>query len=128
MAAVIYLDTHVVAWIHASALDYLSPGARRRLEEADTIRISPMVSLELQYLYEIGRVTQPAGPVVDALQASLGLHVCDIPFPVVARAAEGETWTRDPFDRIIVAQASLARAPLLTKDRTLHDHYDRATW
>ncbi len=128
MAAVIYLDTHVVVWIQASALDYLSPEARRRLEEAEEIRISPMVRLELQYLYEVGRVTQPAGPVVDALQASLGLHVCDIPFPVVARAAEGETWTRDPFDRIIVAQASLARAPLLTKDRTLHDHYDRAIW
>ncbi len=128
MASVIYLDTHVVAWLHASAMDHLSPVARRKLEEADEIRISPMVRLELQYLYQIGRVTRPAGPVVDALQASMGLQLCDIPFPVVARAAEGETWTRDPFDRIIVAQASLARAPLLTKDRTLQDHYDRATW
>ena len=128
MASLIYLDTHVVAWIHASALERLSPDALRRLELAEEIRISPMVRLELQYLYEIGRVTGPAGPVVDALRASLGLRVCDIPFPVVARAAEGETWTRDPFDRIIVAQAALARAPLLTKDRTLHDHYDRATW
>lgn len=124
----IYLDTHVVVWIHASATDRLSPEALRKLEEADEIRISPMVRLELQYLYEIGRVTGPAGPVIDALQASFDLRVCDVPFPVVARAAEGETWTRDPFDRIIVAQASLARAPLLTKDRTLHDHYDRATW
>ncbi len=128
MAALIYLDTHVVVWIHASALERLSSRAIRRLEEAEEIRISPMVRLELQYLYEIGRVTGPAGPVVDALQASLGLRVCDAPFPVVARAAEGETWTRDPFDRIIVAQAALARAPLLTKDRALHDHYDRATW
>lgn len=128
MAPVIYLDTHVVAWLRASAMDHLSPVARQRLEEAEEIRISPMVRLELQYLYEIGRVTQPAGPVVDALQASLGLHVCDIPFPVVARAAEGETWTQDPFDRIIVAHASLARAPLLTKDRTLQEHYDRAIW
>ena len=128
MASLIYLDTHVVVWIHASALDRLSPEALRKMEGADEIRISPMVRLELQHLYEIGRVTQPGGPVIDALQASLGLQVCDIPFPLVARAAEGETWTRDPFDRIIVAQASLARAPLLTKDRTLHDHYDRATW
>lgn len=128
MASVIHLDTHVVAWLHGAAAELLSPEARRKLEQADEIRISPMVRLELQYLYEIGRVTRPAGPVVDALQASLGLHICDISFPVVARAAEMETWTRDPFDRIIVAQASLARAPLLTKDRTLHDHYDRATW
>lgn len=124
----IYLDTHVAAWLYASATELLSPEAVRRLDAVDDIRISPMVRLELQYLFEVGRVTQPASLVIDALQAGLGLHVCDAPSPAVARAAEEETWTRDPFDRIIVAQAALARAPLLTKDRTLHDHYDRATW
>ena len=87
-----------------------------------------MVRLELQYLYEIGRVTRPATLVLDALQAALGLRICDAPFPAVARAAESETWTRDPFDRMIVAQASLREAPLLTRDRVLHQHYDRAVW
>lgn len=128
MAPVIYLDTHVVAWLHGSGDRLLSPGAVRRIEGADEIRISPMVRLELQYLYEIGRVGQPATIALDALQAALGLRVCDAPFPAVARAAEGETWTRDPFDRMIVAQAALREAPLLTKDRILHQHYDRAVW
>jgi PIN domain nuclease of toxin-antitoxin system len=73
-------------------------------------------------------VTQPATLVLDALQAGLGIRVCDVPFAAVARAAESETWTRDPFDRVIVAQASLRDAPLLTKDRFLHQHYDRAVW
>ena len=124
----IYLDTHVAGWLYASATDLLSEEAARRLEAADEIRISPMVRLELQYLYEIGRVTQPATLVLDALQATIGVRVCDVPFPSVARAAEAETWTRDPFDRMIVAQASLREAPLLTKDRVLLEHYDRAIW
>ena len=42
-------------------------------------------------------------------------------------AAE-ETWTRDPFDRVIVAQARLRGAPLLTKDRAIHAGYERAIW
>ena len=124
----IYLDTHVAAWLHAAGADLLSEEAVRRIERADEIRISPMVRLELQYLYEVGRVTQPATLVLDALQAGLGVRVCDAPFPAVARAAESETWTRDPFDRMIVAQAALREAPLVTKDRVLHQHYDRAVW
>lgn len=124
----IYLDTHVAAWLHARGAELLSEEAARRIEEADEIRISPMVRLELQYLYEIGRVTQPATFVVDALGAGLGVRICDASFPAIARAAESETWTRDPFDRIIVAQASLRDAPLVTKDRTLHQRYDRAVW
>jgi PIN domain nuclease of toxin-antitoxin system len=128
VAPVIYLDTHVAAWLHAAGADLLSEEAARRIEQADEIRISPMVRLELQYLYEVGRVSQPATLVVDALQAGLGVRICDTPFPAVARAAESETWTRDPFDRMIVAQASLRDAPLLTKDRILHQHYDRAVW
>jgi PIN domain nuclease of toxin-antitoxin system len=128
MASLIYLDTHVAAWLHAAGAELLSEDAARRIDDADEIRISPMVRLELQYLYEIGRVSQPATLVLDALGAGLGLRVCDASFPAVARAAESETWTRDPFDRMIVAQASLRDAPLLTKDRILHQNYDRAVW
>ena len=74
-----------------------------------------MVRLELQYLYEIGRVGQPPLPVLDALQSNLGLVVCDASFPAIVRAVESQTWTRDPFDRLIVAQASLFDAPLQKK-------------
>ena len=87
-----------------------------------------MVRLELQYLYEIGRVSQPALPVLDALESTIGLSLCHAAFPAVIREAEGQTWTRDPFDRIIVAQASLFDAALLTKDKTMHNHYSHACW
>ena len=52
----IYLDTHVAAWLHAAGAELLSEEAVRQIEQAEEIRISPMVRLELQYLYEIGRV------------------------------------------------------------------------
>lgn len=124
----IYLDTHVVAWLHALGADALSPAAADAIETSRDIRISPMVRLELQYLFELRRVTRPAVEVVDALQAALGLRVCDAPFAAVVREAEGEAWTRDPFDRLIVAQASLHGAELVSKDETLRAHYGATIW
>lgn len=91
-------------------------------------RISPMVRLELQYLLEVGRVARPAVEVVDALTAALGLTVCTAPFAGVVQEAEAMTWTRDPFDRLIVAQASWRDAQLITQDQTLHAHYPQVVW
>jgi PIN domain nuclease of toxin-antitoxin system len=128
MAGLIYLDTHVVAWLHGHGAAALSDTAAAAFEEADELRYSPMVRLELQYLLEVGRTTQPAVEVLDALGAATGMVVCNAPFAAVVREAEGYTWTRDPFDRLIVAQAALHDAPLLTKDALLHRHYGRALW
>ena len=128
MARVIYLDTHVAAWLHGLGRSALSQRAADAIESADELRCSPMVRLELEYLYEVGRTSEPALPVLDALQTSLGLRLCDAPFSAVIREAEAHKWTRDPFDRIIVAQAALHDAPLLTKDDHLHAFYADAFW
>ncbi|PWG62956.1 type II toxin-antitoxin system VapC family toxin [Sediminicurvatus halobius] len=128
MASLIYLDTHVVAWLYARGGSAVPEPVALRLEASEGIRISPMVRMELQYLFEIGRVAERPLPVLDALGAALGLSLCNLPFSAVVRQAEEESWTRDPFDRLIVAQARLADAPLITKDASIHEHYALATW
>jgi PIN domain nuclease of toxin-antitoxin system len=123
----IYLDTHVVVWLYAGRTDLLPPRARSLLDANDLL-ISPMVALELQYLYEIDKTTEPAGPVLRALAREIGLRQCDLPFADVVEASLRETWTRDPFDRIAVAQCRLRGAALLTKDRGIHAHCEEAVW
>ena len=127
MASVIYLDTHVVAWLYAGELDRI-PGRARALIERSELVISPTVTLELQFLFEIRRSSRPARDVIDVLRRELGLHTCDLPFAAVSEAAASEDWTRDPFDRLIVSQAALRAAPLLTRDALIREHYPRATW
>jgi PIN domain nuclease of toxin-antitoxin system len=127
MAALIYLDTHVVAWLYAGQVERIPAAARKALNESE-LRISPMVLVELQSLIEIGRFTDPVGQVLEVLGRDLGLKVCDLPFPEVARRALELSWTRDPFDRLIVSQAVLQGTPLVTKDRDIHDHYRGALW
>jgi PIN domain nuclease of toxin-antitoxin system len=123
----IYLDTHVVLWLREGLLDRLSRTARRLIEQNDLL-ISPMVRLELQYLFEIKRCSVAAHVIVMDLQSEIGLSICDLPFDVVAGKATEITWTRDPFDRLIVANASCRGSRLLTKDANIRRHTRLAVW
>lgn len=123
----IYLDTHVVAWLYDGNLAIFPPAARTLLE-AEELLISPMVGLELELLFERGRAAEPSGQVLSAISAEFGLTVCDLAFPLVAARARDENWTRDPFDRLIVAQAQVRGATLLSRDARVRAHYARAVW
>jgi PIN domain nuclease of toxin-antitoxin system len=124
---VTYLDTHVVAWLYGGELLKISQTAFDAIQKGDPV-ISPIVILELQYLFEIGRATAPASKVVADLSRTTGLSVCDLPFAAVIESALAEKWVRDPFDRLIVAHASANDAPLITKDQKIRKHYKRAIW
>lgn len=127
MAAVTHLDTHVVVWLRAGVVRKLSRQAKKRIERT-ALAISPVVALELQMLYEIGRIREPADTILAALQENPGLTFCPHHFTAVAQAATAFAWTRDPFDRLIVAQATAAGAALLTKDSTILDNCPTAVW
>jgi Uncharacterized protein conserved in bacteria len=127
VATVIHLDTHVVAWLYAGELRRFSPAALRRLA-GEELRISPMVALEMQYLHEMGRISENSGVVLADLARKLGLVQAEGDFSSVAAAAVGLGWTRDPFDRLIVAHAALNGATLLTKDRSIRRNYRHAVW
>jgi len=86
-----------------------------------------MAVVELEYLYGIGRIIVRSQEILVKLGAEIGLTICDHPFPAIAEMALGETWTRDPFDRIIVAHAkSNGAAPLVTKDENIRANYPNA--
>lgn len=123
----IYLDTHIIVWLYAAETERLSSTARHHIN-ADEPYISPMVVLELQYLYETGRTTTPGDIVVRELSPRMGLRVCEEPFPHIVSIASSLTWTRDPFDRIIVGHAALRHQVLVTKDSNIREHYPHAVW
>ncbi len=127
MAPLIYLDTHVVAWLFLGDLQRIPKAAQKAINNNELL-ISPMVLVELQYLFEVGRTAETSERVFESLDVELGLKVCDLPFPQVARRAFDVSWTRDPFDRLIVSQASLREAKLVTKDREIHRYYSAAVW
>jgi len=124
---VIYLDTHVVARLYVSGGEGLGPEARRAMEEEDLV-VSPAAVLELELLHETGRLQPTASKLVSALAHEIGLAVCTLPFHTVVEQALLESWGRDPFDRLIVANAKANDAALVTKDEKIHRNYSRAIW
>lgn len=123
----ILLDTHVVAWLHAGDTARF-PDRARDLLETETLAVSPLVGLELQYLHEIGRTSEPADTVLAALGRTLGLRVVDCSLTELIARATGLDWTRDPFDRLLAAHATVEQAPLLTADRSIRANLRLAVW
>ena len=123
----ILLDTHVVAWLYAGELDRFPSPAIEALDK-ETLAVSAMVGLELQYLHEIGRVNVPAAEVLAALTSSLQLRTDERPIGELVNHAYSLNWTRDPFDRLITAHSLAARAPLMTADAGILEHHRDAFW
>ena len=123
----IYLDTHVVVWLYAGEHSRLARTARR-LIEMEPLLISPVLLLELALLEETGRIRARAQTIFAELQESVALSICDLPFAEVSITALQQKWTRDPFDRLIVAQAFARGARLITKDRFIRRHFKDAVW
>ena len=124
----IYLDTHVVLWLYLRKGEGLSERARHSIEYEPEIFISPMVLLELDYLHEIERTTLGSEAVFDYLHQQIDLQVCQKSFTDVVRSASQLSWTRDPFDRVITAQAATDGSSLITKDEIILHHYENAVW
>jgi PIN domain nuclease of toxin-antitoxin system len=100
----------------------------RAVLDVDLVMVSPIVELELTYLYERGRLATPPSEVFETVRVGLPFTRSGARLDAVAFAALDLAWTRDPFDRLIVANAIADRARLLTADRTILANFKDAVW
>ncbi len=122
-----FLDTHAAVALYEGDRGLLGAAAAD-LAERSALFISPMVRLELQYLREIGRLSIDADKIITSLREDWGVFLSDDPLQAVVDKAMGLSWTHDPFDRLLVATAMLHRAPFITRDRKIRDHFADAVW
>ena len=116
------LDTHIVVALYEGKIAGLSVRARRMLD-ADELTLSPAVVLELELLHEIQRLRFDAKHLLGVLAQDFGVTVAPERFSAVALHSLSMNFTRDPFDRLITAHASLIKAPLITLDSRILDNY-----
>ena len=113
------LDTQVWLWMVA-APERLAPSARTLVTAADNeLFFSAASAWEIAIKHALGKLTIPEPPdlFVPRLMTQLGIT----PLPVLHRHALHVATLpprhRDPFDRLLVAQAQLEDLPILTADR-----------
>ena len=112
--SLILLDTNAVIWLHR--------GDRRAAalaEQTARLYVSPATILEFQFLIEAGRLRLRTGASLHHLVHD-DRWVIDDPASVAWFEKASEVgFTRDPFDRLIVAHARLRHWRLATGDRAL---------
>ena len=118
----ILLDTHAIVWWHRG-----ERRARRLGRSPKGIYISPASVLELQFLVEIDRIRLRSGSAVSDLVADDRWALDDPPAAEWFERACVEAWTRDPFDRLLVAHARMRGWRLATADTMLLDRLDAST-
>ena len=121
----VMLDTHVAIALYEGRTGGLGLPAKRAIDR-DIVTISPAVLLEIELLHEIGRLREGATTISERLAEDLSIRVATERFADVAAEALSLGFTRDPFDRLIVAHAALAKAALITQDALLRYRYPKA--
>ncbi len=127
MERVIRLDTHAVVWLYTGELERFSAKGRSLLQSKQ-LTVSPIVQLELNYLHEIERLKVGGADILGDLESRVRLFTANQPLLGVVQAAASLTWTRDPFDRLIVGDALAANCSLLTKDDQILANLSLAVW
>jgi PIN domain nuclease of toxin-antitoxin system len=118
------LDTHVVVWWLEGA-DRLSRRASTLLRNLDnSILISAAVGWELATKVNLGKF-KPSSILdgLDRLMQQQAFSELPITLEMAVRAGLLPTYHRDPFDRMLVAQAQSLNIPILSADAML-DRYD----
>ena len=107
----ILLDTNALLWVQRR-----HRRSRPLIRQAGRIYVSPTSLLEVQFLLELGRVRLTSGSTVADLADDPRWLVDEPPAIRWFQVALELTWTRDPFDRLLVAHARYRGWRLATGD------------
>lgn len=121
------LDTHVWLWMLV-APERLGATADVVRDRANQLVLSAVSTWEIAIKVSIGRLdssipSDAVGPTIERLMAQLAVESLDIEHRHAARVSVLPFHHRDPFDRLLVAQALVEGLPIITADRAF-DAYD----
>ena len=111
------LDTHIFLWM-VSAPERLSPAVRQAvLDPSHEVFFSAVVAWEIAVKRAKGKLIFKDSP----LAAARDLRLVDLPISAVhCEVSAGlAAHHRDPFDRLLLAQAETEKLVLVTADATL---------
>lgn len=122
-----FLDTHAAIFLWEGRVEMFGRTSREMLDRA-VLLISPLVRLEMCLLNEVGKLAIEPSRLLAGLASDMGVAEPSDPLSAVVGEARSLSWTRDPFDRLIVATAMLHHSPLITRDRVISEHYPDCVW
>lgn len=119
-------DTHTVLWL-LSDDPSLSVKARKLLESGrHPVLLSAVVALEISIKVPLGKLDVP-GDASELLLAA-GAHELPVTIEHAERVTSLPLHHRDPFDRLLIAQAIVEDAVILSADAAFDQYPVRRRW
>jgi len=118
------LDTHIVVWTIDRTLPDRFPAIARIVSDGlNTCFISAVSLWEINVKHNLGKleIDMPLAEIPEFLESQDMLLVGLTADHAIARL-EPAPLTRDPFDRLLIAQAQIEGMRFVTVDRALADH------
>lgn len=119
------LDTNILLWVMGDDL-MLTPTARRMIEEAATVHVSSVSIWEISIKAALGKLRIDMTEFMPRLAES-GFEPLPVSWGHARAVHDLPHHHRDPFDRMLIAQAVTEPLRLLTHDGTLARYSDLVT-
>ena len=124
------LDTCAMLWMfdgHAS----IPPSLRETLTDpGNRVAVSVVSVMETTVKYQLGKLPLPAPPdrLLPTLITAHGLDTIDLEMADVLELGRLPLHHRDPFDRLLIAQARARRFTLVSPDRAFAAYAVKRLW
>ena len=117
------LDTHAALWA-VSEPDALSSDARNAILGADEIRLSVVSPWELVIKSALGKIVlhRPVEDICRELEREFGAQSLAVTLAHVLEVGRLAPHHGDPFDRLLIAQATVEGLTIVTRDHVFADY------
>jgi PIN domain nuclease of toxin-antitoxin system len=124
------LDTHALIWWLFDDSRLVEPARSAIAEPKNRVLVSAASAWEISTKHRLGKLPE-AGDLVEGLptylrRARFGELPVELGHALAAGALPGPH--RDPFDRMLIAQARIERLPIVTIDPVFRDYGVRVVW
>jgi len=124
------LDTCTFLWFQADS-PQLSPTARAQiLDPTNEVYLSAVSVWEIARKYAQGRLSLPSHPstLIPAVRKDSGIASLSLTETDVLAAEKLQLFHKDPFDRMLIAQALMGGLAIVTSDRAFDPYPVRVIW
>jgi PIN domain nuclease of toxin-antitoxin system len=124
------LDTCTFLWIVGGARELSARAREAFADPANEAVLSAASAWEIAVKHRLGRLPLPQAPdeFVPAQRAAHGIEPLPLNEEAALHVAKLPDLHRDPFDRMLVAQALVGGLVLLTPDDSIRQYPVRAFW
>lgn len=124
------LDTHAFIWWDSDPLK-LSPQVLSMCQSRENILLLSVASVwEMQIKLQFGRLklNLPLSELVAEQQQTNKIIILDVKLEHILALEKLPPHHKDPFDRLLIAQAEIEQAVLISKDQIFKEYPVKTVW